>query len=362
VREFALDSLAMVAGNGPCTPCEVLWRLSQVRLALADRAGAESAARRWVALQPDLPAAWRNLSATLAAVGRLAEASDAGYHMLALSEDAPASVDFGRTMLSTRRYDIVDSLIHAWRTSHDPVLIDGRNDLGAMLMRERGEFAASVDVLGRLSESNGLTLVRADGLARMGRLSEARVIFERVGHAGNGNANAQMTAPQARGFAWAHALEADALARAGDTATARALVDSIAAAGAQSYYGRDKLLQYHARGMLLLSERQYSDAARELRRAEWSSGGWTRTNVELGRALIDGGHADAAVSALRDAYLAPVDAMGRYVPRSELDWWMSRAFAASGQRDSAVVYAKYVRDEWKQADAFVRVRLDSLPR
>ena len=30
-RELALDSLAMVAGDGPCTPCEVLWRLSQVR-------------------------------------------------------------------------------------------------------------------------------------------------------------------------------------------------------------------------------------------------------------------------------------------------------------------------------------------
>src|SRR4029077_18080943 len=81
VRELALDSLAMVAGDGPCTPCEVLWRLSQTRLALGNASGAESAARRWVALQPDLPAAWRNLSSTLAAVGRSAEAIEAGYHM-----------------------------------------------------------------------------------------------------------------------------------------------------------------------------------------------------------------------------------------------------------------------------------------
>src|SRR6185503_17472640 len=87
VRELALDSLAMVAGDGPCTPCEVLWRLSRARLAVGDRNGAEVAARRWVALQPDLPAAWRNLSATLAAVGRSAEAVDAGLHLVALSND-----------------------------------------------------------------------------------------------------------------------------------------------------------------------------------------------------------------------------------------------------------------------------------
>jgi DNA-binding SARP family transcriptional activator/tetratricopeptide (TPR) repeat protein len=359
-RELALDSLAMVAGDGPCTPCEVLWRLSQLRLAKSDRVGAEASARRWVALQPDLPAAWRNLSATLAAVGKSAEAAEAGYHDVALSRNALAAVDFARTMLSARRYDIVDSLLRAWRHTSDPVLLDGTRDIGVMLDRERGRIAESVAALARLPEGNGLILVRADGLARLGRLSEARVIFERVGHP-PGSSPPAFTAPEARGFSWSHALEADALVRVGDTTLARSLVDSIARAGAQSYYGRDKVLHHHVRGVLFLAQGRFADAERELVAAEWSANAWTRTNVELARARLALGRPDGAIAALRDAYMAPVDAMARYVPRTELDWWMSRAFSAAHQPDSAAVYAAYVRDAWRNADPPFRARLDSLP-
>jgi tetratricopeptide (TPR) repeat protein len=358
-RELALDSLAMVAGDGPCTPCEVLWRLSQVRLATADRAGAEAAARRWVALQPDLPAAWRNLSATLAAVGKSAESAEAGYHDVALSKNALAAVDFARTMLSARRYDIVDSLLRAWRATRDPVLLDGRRDIGAMLDRERGRIVESVVSLADLPENNGLGLVRADGLARLGRIADARAIFEHVGHP-PGSSPRAFTAPQARGFSWSHALEADALVRAGDTASARALVDSIERSGAQSYYGRDKVLHHHVRGLLLMAQGRYADAERELAAAEWTAAGWTRTNVELARARLALGRPDSAIVALRDAYMAPVDAMARYVPRTEIDWWMSRAFTAAHQPDSAAVYAGYVRGAWRAADPSFRARLDSL--
>ncbi len=360
-RELALDSLAMVAGDGPCTPCEVLWRLSQVRLAEADRSGAEAAARRWVALQPDLPAAWRNLSATLAAVGKSAESAEAGYHDVALSKNALAAVDFARTMLSARRYDIVDSLLRAWRTTRDPVLLDGRRDIGVMVARERGRIAESLALLADLPANDGLTLVRADGLARVGRIAEARAIFERVGHP-PGTSLSAFTAPQARGFSWSHALEADALVRAGDTASARALVDSIARSGEQSYYGRDKVLHHHVRGVLLFAQGRYADAERELTAAEWSANAWTRTNVELARARLALGHPDSAIAALRDADMAPVDAMARYVPRTEIDWWMSRAFTAAHQPDSAAVYAAYVREAWRYADPSFRARLDSLSR
>ena len=362
VRELALDSLAMVAGDGPCTPCQVLWRLSEVRLAEGNRVGAEAAARRWVALQPDLPATWRHLSATLAAVGRSAESVEAGLHFLALSKAAPAAVDFGRTMLVARRYDIVDSLIAVWRRSSDPVLSHGAVDLGVMLARERGQFAASVDALSRIPASNGLVLIRADGLARTGRMREARAIYETSGHPVGAARSGQLTAPEARAFTWAHALEADALVQSGDTLIARVLVDSLERAGKQSYYARDWLLHHHIRGLLLLMEHRYLDAERELKAAEWAAGGWTRTNVALAEAQIRAGKPQSAIATLRDAYTAPLDAMGRYVPRSELDWWMARAFASAGETDSARVYASYVRNAWRNADAAVKARLDSLPR
>ena len=197
VQELALDSLAMSAGRGPCTPCEVFVRLSQVRLQEGNAGGAEAAARKWVNLQPDLPAAWRNFSATLAAVGQSGEAVEAGYHVLALSHDAPWVVDFGRTMLSARRYDIVDSLLKAWRGTKDPVLLEGAVDLRMMLQRERGQFAASIATIGDRGAVSGMMLVKADGLARLGRLSEARRIFETSGHPVGAAAGAQFTPPEA---------------------------------------------------------------------------------------------------------------------------------------------------------------------
>lgn len=360
VRELALDSLAMSAGRGPCTPCEVLWRLSQVRMAEGNRAGAESAARRWVELQPDLASAWRNLSATLAAVGKPAEAVDAGFHVLALARHAPVVVDFGRTMLSARRYDIVDSLLRKWRGSRDPTLVWGERDLRTMLERERGQYSASIQSIGEMPASSGLILLRADALARLGKLSEARKIYEGSGHPPGSSRAGQFTPPEARAFAWAHALEADALIRAGDTVAARSLLDSIQRAGLQSYYDRDKRLHHHVRGMLSFTEGKFSEAERELRAAEWGANGWTRTNIELARAQLAQRHSAAAIETLRDAYMAPLDGMGRYVPRSEIDFWMARAFMSAGQRDSADRYAGYVRSAWQRADPFVRVKLDSL--
>lgn len=360
VRELSLDSLAMVAGDGPCTPCEVLWRLAQTRLAVGDRVGAEAAARRWVALQPDLPAAWRNLASTLAAVGRSAEAIEAGYHMMALSNEPPTSTQFGRIAISARRFDLVDSLLRSWRTSTDPVIVENRFDLEMMLDRERGQFVASAH--NRLPATNGLALVQADGLARLGQLREARAILETSGHPKESPEGWQRTPTGARGFSWAHAIEADLLMRAGDTITARAMMDSIEISGKLSYYGRDARLSHHVQGMLYFAEGKFADAERELLAAEWSASGWTRTNLELARAQLALHHPADALETLRQARLAPVDAMARYAPRSELDWYSARAFAEAGQRDSALVYATYVRQAWKNADANVRSRLDSLPR
>lgn len=362
MRELALDSLAIAAGDGPCTPCEVYRRLSQVRLQRGDRAGAEAAARRWEALQPDLPATWRNLSATLAAVGKSAEAEEAGFHYVALSREAPAVVDFGRTMVAARHPEIADSLVRSWRGAADPVLAEGAVDLASILQRERGRCADALRTLSAIPASNGLVLVRADCLAREGRLAEARRAFELAGHPPGSSRTGQFTPSEARGFTWVHALEADALMRAGDTAAARSLVDSLRDAGRQSYYGRDWILHHHVLGMLAYAQGNYAEAERELRLAEWSAGGWTRTNVELARAQLAQGHSADAIATLRDAYTAPVDAMGRYVTRSELDWWMARAFAAAGHLDSARVYGDYVRAAWRDAEPRVRAALDSLGR
>jgi 2-oxo-4-hydroxy-4-carboxy--5-ureidoimidazoline (OHCU) decarboxylase len=49
--------------------------------------------------------------------------------------------------------------------------------------------------------------------------------------------------------------------------------------------------------------------------------------------------------------------MGRYVPISELDYWMAQAFLQAGEADSARVYARYLDQALKNAEPATRSRL-----
>jgi hypothetical protein len=59
--------------------------------------------------------------------------------------------------------------------------------------------------------------------------------------------------------------------------------------------------------------------------------------------------------------MGPIDAMGRYEPRSHLDFLMAKSFEAAGIADSAAVYAGYVRAAWRHADPEVSRLLAALP-
>jgi tetratricopeptide (TPR) repeat protein len=209
-----------------------------------------------------------------------------------------------------------------------------------------------------------MLLVHANNLARVGAVDAAARLYESSAH---GAAPEPLSPIQsqvgdrARAFCWAHALLADAIAETADTVRLGALADSIEEASVRSYYGRDWRLAHHVRGLIAMRAGRYVDAARELEQARWGRAGWTRTNIELAKADLALGRADHAQVVLREAYAGPLDAMGRYVPRSEIDYWMAITFARLGQRDSAAVYAGYVRQAWRAADPEVRRRLSGFP-
>ena len=184
-------------------------------------------------------------------VGRTAEAVDAGFHMVALSRSSLAAVDFGRTMLSARRYDIVDSPprelaplegSHPRRRRARPAR-DARARTGAVRRVRRGAVVPAVD---ERSPAGAGRRPRADGTAAPRRARSSSGPDTRPVRRAPGSSRRS----EARGFTWSHAIEADALVRAGDTTAARALVDSITRAASQSYYDRDKLLAHHVLGML----------------------------------------------------------------------------------------------------------------
>jgi predicted Zn-dependent protease len=268
----------------------------------------------------------------------------------------------------SRRYSAADSAARAWLARDDDEHRVEAMDLRAMLLRERGRLRESNQVIERAAarypSARDLELVRADGLARLGQRRDAARLYETFLH---GTGDHEPSSPfhslagdDARAFAWNHALLAEAIAPLGDTIHLRALADSIERIGARSYYGRDWRLHHHVLGLIAERGGRLREAIREFDAARWGSAGWTVTVAHMARAHIALGEPEAAIALLRDAYESSPDAMGRYLPRSEIDLLMAEAFGRAGMRDSSALYAGYVRSAWKDADPEVKSLLDVL--
>ncbi|HEX5437864.1 MAG TPA: BTAD domain-containing putative transcriptional regulator, partial [Gemmatimonadaceae bacterium] len=270
VRQLALDSLATTAGRGPCVPCTAFGGLAQERLTAGDLPGAARAARRWVALQPELPGAWGTLATVLAIRGEFDPALAASRRamMFAGRDGSVYALLTGRILLMARRYHAVDSTVARWRTLSSDAYQEDAFELESLLERSRGELRASDSTLTRWVQrypaDRSMLLVKATTLGRMGQYTAARALFETLVH------SAPVSEPRsplhglagdwARAFCWDHALEADALAGRGDTVRLGVLADSIQRVSARSYYGRDWRLAAHVRGLIALHGQRYAEA------------------------------------------------------------------------------------------------------
>ncbi|HET7552323.1 MAG TPA: hypothetical protein VFK04_13625, partial [Gemmatimonadaceae bacterium] len=371
MQELALDSLATEAGQGPCAPCVAYAGLIGNRVDAGDLSGAEHAADRWIRLQPDLPRPWAELSTILSYEQRFDEALEIERRAAALAGNDPDSrTRIGRILLMARRWDEADSLITVWSRSSSRELRLDAADLRMILQRERGQFRASTRTADasreRIPSAEVPQLMKGNSLGVLGDYAGAIHVYEALAHAHASPGPPQSPASTlagdwARAFCWEHALEADAIAASGDTVRLRVLADSIELVSVRSYYGRDWRLAHHVRGLIAMREHRYSDAERELQAARWGVAGWTRTVAELAQAQLALGRPRDAIATLRDAYMGPLDAMGRYEPRSHLDFLMARSFQAAGMADSAAVYSGYVRAAWRDADPEIRRLLAELP-
>lgn len=303
----------------------------------------------------------------LSFAGRFDEAIDAARRSATLSGGDVVYVErIGRALLMARRYASVDSLVHVWSTDARPPIRVVGFDLKAMLERERGQYRASSATIERLialdPPSTSLRLEEANSLGRIGDFAGVRRAFANVDHWPGAPADDGLMGDQARAFCWHHALEGAALAGLGDTILLNAMADSIRSVAGHSYYGRDWRLHHHLLGLVAMKGGRFAEAAAQFDSARWTATGWTETNAELARADLALGHTDAALLALREAYQAPLDAMGRYEPRTDLDFLMARAFEQAGNQDSARVYITRVEEAWRRADPEIRRRLLELGR
>ena len=361
-RRLALDSLTMEAGSGPCAPCGAYGALTRVRAQQGKWAEAEASARRWVALQPDAPASWATLATVLIYTQRDSAALDAMRRAESLSDGDPGSADhLGRLLVMARQYDAADSLIATWLDGGSPQMRLSAHDLRALLLRERGQLRASNVAIDRgLRESSrdlsAAGLLRGSNFARLGEYPTAIRVYEQSIHGPRlGASPFPPSGGAARGYCWHHALLADAIAPTGDVVRLRAIADTLEQGCARSFYGRDRLLYHHVRGLVAMEEGRWLEAAAELRQAKWGvAESWTRSTVALAETQLMLGQPRQAVAMLREAYATVLDGMGRYQPRSELDFLMSRAFRAAGDRDSATVYEARARRAWRDADPEVK--------
>jgi DNA-binding SARP family transcriptional activator/TolB-like protein len=369
LRLLALDSLAVGSRSGACVPCLSYTGLSEIRLARGNLAGAEWAARQYTNLAPELPQGWMQLSVALAAQGRYQEALAAAQRLDEVGLDRPVwAAQRVRVLIMMRDWRAADSAVRAIRREPNPALLPLALDLSAMLAREQGRHRAAVAALDSMALAGvpgALNLVAGNSLARLGDFSAAVRRFPGNPPSAPPPTGAEVRAANligdlTRGFAWHRAQEGDALAGSGQTARMQQIADSLERLSGRSYYGRDWLLHHHIRGMLLARENRHEEAIAEFRAAHWSFMGWSRTLVEQARSERALGRAEDALLTLRKAYIAPLDAMGRYVPRTDLDWHMALTFRQAGQPDSATRYAGYVEEAWREADPEIKRLLDAV--
>jgi DNA-binding SARP family transcriptional activator/predicted Zn-dependent protease len=368
MEALALDSLTVSAGNGPCAPCLRFYSLVSLHWAEADFRGASDWAKRWIRAQPDAASAWEALAWTYSYTQRPDSAILLIRRAMSLSGgDLVASGDLARMFLVSRQYAAADSVIAALQAEASTT--DARlavADLRSLAAREHGRYRESAEILKRSvpgSSANGfINLVLADDMRWLGDYAGASKRYDSYAHPAGEHFSLPVPSPSARAWCWMHALAAEAYVPTRDTVGLRIKADTLEAGCGRSFYSRDWRLFHYVRGEIAAYGHRYAEAEREFTQAVYSkTEGWTPITVALANAQSAQGRPRDAIATLRTAYATRLDAMGRYVPISQLDYHMARTFARAGQADSARVYAAYVRTAWRDADPEIKKQLALLP-
>jgi DNA-binding SARP family transcriptional activator/tetratricopeptide (TPR) repeat protein len=368
-RVEVMDSLTLRGGSARCDACDALHQEIAAYMLADSMAAAERVARRWLAARPNDWTPHNVLGGILISMNRM-DAATVEFRT-ADSLDVLGSSWEPMATLRTREGDFARA---------DEML---RTEIakGSDATEAHWFLAISLRYQGRLAEALGearafrrgarldrvppgaadpAALHEAQVLREMGRFREAAALFDSISRftvVGTDSSAVESSR------AWSLSHEAGALAAAGDTSRLASLADTIEVYGAKSNLGRDNRLHHHVRGLLLAARGDDSTAVTEFRHAIFSVPlGYTRTNVEMARALMRLGRYGEAVAILEPALRGSLEAANLYATHPEIRLLLAVAYAGSGQPDRANKELDWVRRAWQRADATLRPQLDAADR
>ncbi|HUF70734.1 MAG TPA: BTAD domain-containing putative transcriptional regulator [Longimicrobiales bacterium] len=364
----ALEPLSQDAA-APCAACDAYASIVGAYWFADSLPAALRVAREWLSRQPQNPTAWLKLAEILEVNERYDEADVALRRAAQLGSDHAEAV-LWEALRGIRRGDFAtaDAALDYFSRVSDRDVARDAVWYQVVSFRTQGRYREAGHAAERYRE---LTLQRTPArhpfatpqavvLQETGSPLRAAALFDTMFH---GIGELGRVSRTSRDQAWLLTLRASALAAAGDTASLHRLADTIQTIGARSSYGRDARLHHHVRGMLARARGDLPAAEAELRAAIFSTtGGYTRTNLELARVHIARGNAAQAIPLLQAALRGPLDAAALYATRTEVHEELARAFDAAGRADSAASHYRSVITAWKHADRPLAARIGNHQR
>jgi len=369
-RVEVMDSLSLRSADARCAACDALLQQTVSYMLADSMAAAERVVRRWIASRPRAWIAHVELGRILSGLGRFDEAAAEFRNAAQLDRGGKHWEPLSTLLIRSGQFGQADEMLRAEVSKavseSDPhwfLAISLRNQgrltdaLGEARAYRRGNTGIEAPTPGAADPSS---LQEAQVLRELGRYQESSVLFDSISRFRVDGAEASAVGS---GRAWALTHAAGALAAAGDSSRLGGLADSIERAGTGSNLARDQRLHHHVRGLLLVARGNDSAAVAEFRRAVFSTTlGYTRTNVEMGRALIRLKRYPEAIAVLESALRGSLEAANLYATHSEVRLVLAEAYARAGQRELAARELAWVERAWSNAEPLLRPRLAEIAR
>ncbi len=378
-RAVRLDSLSLIGRSPWCRACDALYMLLATYLSADSVAAAERTARDWTRMQPNAVAAWWALTSILGREERYDSALTAEQRA---ERVAPSGYDavMPRVLIAVRsgEFAVADRMLADRAQNGNPAKRGEALWWLVISLRNQGRLRDALATAermvrtteGELPSFNTPRSLDAVAVAQvmfeMGRFHEAAALFDSIGNyrwRSSPTFTADAPGLVARHQIWMTTQAATALAAAGDTARLGALADSLASWAPHSAYFRDQVLQHYVRGLLVAARGRTADAEREFRRAFVAPiEGYSRVNLELGKALLAEGRPRDAIPVLRAPLRGPIEASNYYLTYTDLHAVLGEAFERAAEPDSALVHYQRVLSAWRSADPEFRPRIEAIQR